>query len=451
MKTVDIIERIEGEAKLKLTWKNDMVHDAQIDFLNFRGYEYILKDKPVLDALIYTPRICGICGQAHLLATVNAIENLYKNANIELEVSPKAKILRELGLALEIIDSHIKWFYMFIMPDVVQLSQKEYLNYQPLKGSKWLQAQKAASETIKALAIFSGQWPHTSYMLPGGVMSDPTLLDMITIENYIDQAINYYETSITGISLDSYLSFNNLNDIDKLKGDLKDFNDISFETSLTHLGQSYNRHLALSDMFGMNSGKIKTKNVLKVDPRKINESDEFTFDISAKKQNSKKHTWSKTVKYDSQFYEVGPLSRTLINQRSFIKEIHNEYEDSVFTRVMARMDELGYLLNHCKSLLSKLEINEPSYIEPQFHIKNIDSANASSIVEACRGSLYHDIEVNNGKISKYDVITPTVWNLGSGSLKNPGVTQNAIIGAKSSLEATIILRSFDVCSVCTTH
>ena len=110
MKTVEIIERIEGEAKLNCTWNDNKISDARIDFLNFRGFEFILKDKSPLDALVYTPRICGICGQAHLKATVEALENVYENIGEKLEITNKAKLLREIGLNIEIIDSHIKWF-----------------------------------------------------------------------------------------------------------------------------------------------------------------------------------------------------------------------------------------------------------------------------------------------------------------------------------------------------
>ena len=166
MKTVDIVERIEGEAKLNCSWENGIISDARIDFLNFRGFEYILKDKPPLDALVYTPRICGICGQAHLKATVEALENLCSNFGKEVELTSKAKLLREIGLNIEIIDSHIKWFYMYIFPDIIKLETKDLDIYEPLKGKRWLEASKVASETIKALAIIGGQWPHTSYMIP---------------------------------------------------------------------------------------------------------------------------------------------------------------------------------------------------------------------------------------------------------------------------------------------
>ncbi len=450
MKTIDIIERIEGEAKLSLTWRNDRVSDASIDFLNFRGFEYILENKPILDALVYTPRICGICGQAHLLATVNALENLYKSVGIELEITNKAKILRELGLIIEIIDSHIKWFYMFIMPDVISQSKKDYTGYTPLKGEKWLEAQKVASDTIKALAIYAGQWPHTSYMVPGGVVSDPTLLDIVTCENYLDQTLKYFEKSIAGISIDNYLSLKKYDEIDKLSSSLGDFCQIAFETKLEQIGKSHNRHIVLANMFGLESGIHKHRISRKIDLDKIIEHDEFTFKKN-KKNDKKAHTWSKSVQYNEEFYEVGPLSRAIINKREFIKEIHKKYDDSVFTRVMARVDEIAHLLVYSKKLIKQINISEESYIKPKIDIKNIDEAIATSVVEACRGSLIHTVGIKKGKIIKYDVITPTVWNLGPKHKKELGIAQKAIIGSKSLEEAKIILRSFDVCSVCTTH
>lgn len=450
MKTVDIIERIEGEAKLNLTWKDKKVSDASIDFLNFRGFEYILENKSIMDALVYTPRICGICGQAHLLATVNVIENLYKNSGNELVVTNKAKILRELGLTIEIIDSHIKWFYMFIMPDIINQSKKQYDGYTPLKGDKWLEAQKAASETIKALAIFAGQWPHTSYMIPGGVVSDPTLLDIVTCENYLDQTIKYFEKNIAGISIDNYLSLKSFDEIGTLCSSLKDFSEISFEINLEKVGKSHNRHIVLADMLDIKSGISKNRVSKKIDLNKILENDDYTFKVNGK-SSSKAHTWSKNVQYNGEFYEVGPLSRALVNKKEFIVDLHKKYDDSVFTRVMARVDEIAHLLNYSKKLIKKLDISEESFIKPKVDLKSFDDIYATSVVEACRGSLLHSIGVKKGKIIKYDVITPTVWNLGPKSNKELGIAQKAIIGSNSLEEATIILRSFDVCSVCTTH
>jgi Ni,Fe-hydrogenase I large subunit len=451
MKTVEIIERIEGEAKLSCTWKDEKVSDARIDFLNFRGFEYILEGKAPLDALVYTPRICGICGQAHLKATVDALENIYENINEPLQVTNKAKLLREIGLNIEIIDSHIKWFYMFILPDIIKLDTSDLGIYTPLKGARWLEACKTASETIKALAVIGGQWPHTSYMMPGGVVSDPTLLELSSMQNYIYGAIRFFEKSISGVPFDRYLAFDSVNDLSYLGADLKYFKDLSFKYSLEKYGKSYDRFISLGSSSLFESGKIKQRVAHKLDLSKIKESSEHTFLLQNDKFENKKTTWSKSVSYDNDFFETGPLSRAMISNRKFIKDIHKNYKDSSFTRILSRMDELAFLLENTKELIKKVDISEESFIKPKISLKDIENASGLSVVEACRGSLFHEIHIKKGKISKYDVITPTVWNLGPENKTQKGIAQKAIIGAPSIEIARIILRSFDVCSVCTTH
>ena len=451
MKTIDLVERIEGEAKLHCTWSNKKVSDARIDFLNFRGFEYILEGKSPLDALVYTPRICGICGQAHLKATVEALENVYENINEKLQITPKAKLLREIGLNIEIIDSHLKWFYMFIMPDIIKLDTNDLGIYMPLKGSRWMEAQKSASETIKALAIIGGQWPHTSYMLPGGVMSDPTKLDLVMMQNYLQNTISFFEKSISGVSLENYLDFDSIDNLENLSADLKYFKDLSFKYTLEKYGKSHNRFITLGESSLFKKGKIKQRLVHKLDFSKIVEDSSYSFSINKEENNSQKHTWSKSVSYDESFFETGPLSRAIISNRKFIKDIHKSFEDSVFTRVMARMDEMAFLLFETNKLILQVDVSELSYIKPKYSLKDVENTKAIAVVEACRGSLVHNISIEKGLIKSYDVITPTVWNLGPKSKTQKGIAQKAIIGSPSIEIAKIVLRSFDVCSVCTTH
>lgn len=451
MKTVDIIERIEGEAKLVCSWDKELISDARIEFLNFRGFEFILENKMPLDALVYTPRICGICGQAHLKATVEALENIYKNVGEEVFVTKKAKLLREIGLNIEIIDSHIKWFYLFIMPDVVRLSEKDYSSYAPLKGEKWIKASSVASETIKALAIIGGQWPHTSYMIPGGVVSDPTLLDLSTMINYLETAVRFFETNLAGVDFETYLSFSNYNELTSLKGDLKDFIDLSFENDLDKIGYSHNRHIVLSSSELFRMGKVNKRFNDKIDLERISEGTEYTFNMDESKESKEAYGWAKNVRYGENFYETGPLSRAIVSKRTFIFKLFEKCKDSVLTRVLARMDELAHLLYVTKNMIKEIDINEESFITPVISLNDISNAKGVSTVEATRGSLLHDVSIKNGRIDKYNVITPTVWNLGPGTKEEPSVAQKAIIGNNSIQKAQIILRSFDVCSVCTTH
>jgi len=137
-----VLNRVEGEIELKLIWEKGKIKDVYIIVPNFRGFEFILKGKPIMDALVINPRICGICGHSHLLATTRAIENLYINNGYEIEVSLKAEYIRDITLATEIVQNHIRWFYLFVLPDFLKLLEGEEKNkfsklYQAVKGSQW--------------------------------------------------------------------------------------------------------------------------------------------------------------------------------------------------------------------------------------------------------------------------------------------------------------------------
>jgi hydrogenase large subunit len=288
-------------------------------------------------------------------------------------------------------------------------------------------------------------------MIPGGVVSDPTLLDLTTMQNYLDQAIIFFEKDFVGLDFEDYLSFTNINDISKINGDLKDFIDLSFEFELEKIGKAYNRHIVLGKSTIFKSGRINKRLSSKIDIKKIIEDTNYTYNINKEEDTKDAFGWAKNVSYANEFYETGPLSRALVHSRKFIKEIHKEYDDSVFTRVIARTDELARLLYITKELIKQVNTNEESFIKPKIDLKDVDEAKASGVVEACRGSLYHELSIKEGKIEKYNVITPTVWNLGPGGKTNYSIAQKAIIGNDSIEKAKIILRSFDVCSVCTTH
>jgi len=154
--------------------------------------------------------------------------------------------------------------------------------------------------------------------------------------------------------------------------------------------------------------------------------------------------------YKNKYYEVGSLSRAMLNKTKLIKDSHRKYKDSILTRILARVCEIPQLLHHSKKLLSELDLSQPSFIEPNIFINKLN-ASGIGIVEAARGSLIHKVQLQNGIISKYDIITPTQWNLSNGDKSNPAVSQKAMLGLNDTNLAQLVFKSFDVCSVCTTH
>ena len=120
------------------------------------------------------------------------------------------------------------------------------------------------------------------------------------------------------------------------------------------------------------------------------------------------------------------------------------------TRVVARVSEIAHLINKSRSLLEKINLSEPSCVSPNIPY-NLINATGIGRCEAARGSLLHKVEIKRGMISSYDIITPTVWNLGNGSKEEPAVAQKAIMGLSTVLEADLVFKAFDVCAVCTTQ
>lgn len=419
---IDLIEKVEGEVEVQYFFKNRKIDFVNIIFPHYRGIEEILKDRPIWDALAINPRVCGICGHAHLFATVRAIENIYKNSGVEVKISKKARKIREITLFCEIIQNHLKWLYLVIFPIMNKISK---LNV------NFLEIHKAIVNINRVSSIFSGQWPHSSYMVPGGVVCDPTYLEILQAKSNLEEAFFIVNRKIFK-DLDLNMSFNDLKSSRSGLGLIYKFLK---ENSLLSVGKAYDRYI----IFGEHSFTDRVK-ILKT----------ISYPIKLKfvEEESQNLSYAKNVTYRQKFYETGPLARMMLLKPQIIKQLHRSYKDSIFTRIIARVIEILYLFNLIKEHLDSIDISEESYISIK---KDIKEAFAESAVEAARGSLIHKIWVKNNRIKKYEIITPTQWNLSNGTYKNPSIAQKAIIGTQNKDIAQLIFRSFDICSVCTTH
>jgi hydrogenase large subunit len=422
MNKIKLIEKIEGEAKLNFSFDKDKKIDfVDIEFLSTRNIEQILEGKSALDALVINPRVCGICGHAHLIATAKALEDCYS----DLKISKKAEILRELTLNFELIANHFKWFYLTIMP---LFGYKQYL----------LKATKPSQLISKAIATIAGQYPHNSYAIVGGVVCEPTSLDIVKMINYLDEVIKYFEQNLVEANTKKFLQCDNIEKLFKYKGDLPSIINKIKQNEWLHKGKSYDRFIVFGANSYFNSGKSNHTRV----SSNLNISDILEFE--------NKNSYAKNVTYKDKYYEVGPLSRAMLNKTALIKDAHRRYSDSMITRIVARVCEIPQLLNHSKELLKQLDLGEKSFIEPNINISKI-TASGVGIVEAARGSLIHKVELEKGIIKKYDIITPTQWNLSNGTKENLATSQKAMVGLNDIDLAQIVFKSFDVCSVCTTH
>jgi len=116
--TIDPVTRLEGHLKVDVVvdYVNGVpqVIDAKSTGTLFRGFETILKNRNPLDAPDITQRICGVCPVSHGMAATNALE-----AAGTMTVPANARIMRNIVLGSNYVQSHILHFYHLALLDFV--------------------------------------------------------------------------------------------------------------------------------------------------------------------------------------------------------------------------------------------------------------------------------------------------------------------------------------------
>ena len=65
--------RVEGDLEVKLEVTDGRVREARVVSTLYRGFERMLIGKVPDDALVYAPRICGICSVSQSVAAAKAL------------------------------------------------------------------------------------------------------------------------------------------------------------------------------------------------------------------------------------------------------------------------------------------------------------------------------------------------------------------------------------------
>ena len=177
---VSPVGRVEGDLDVRVTITDGVVTDAWTEAAMFRGFEMILKGKDPQAGLIVTPRICGICGGSHLYKACYALDTAWKT-----HVPENATLVRNIAQACETLQSIPRYFYALFAIDLVNKNYAKSTLYDecvrrfaPYVGSAYQKGVVLSNKPVEVYALFGGQWPHSSFMVPGGVMSAPSLADI---------------------------------------------------------------------------------------------------------------------------------------------------------------------------------------------------------------------------------------------------------------------------------
>ncbi|MCB1878815.1 MAG: nickel-dependent hydrogenase large subunit, partial [Gammaproteobacteria bacterium] len=141
--------RVEGDLEVKLEIRDDRVSEAWVTSPMYRGFEQMLHGRDPRDALVYTPRVCGICSVSQSVAAANAlraIQGVVRPPNGELAIN--------LIHGCENLADHFTHFYLFFMPDFAREAYRQRSWYDEVAARFKAVRGSAASQTMSARAGF---------------------------------------------------------------------------------------------------------------------------------------------------------------------------------------------------------------------------------------------------------------------------------------------------------
>ena len=513
VQTLDIspVGRVEGDLDVRVDIEDGVVTNAWTSAELFRGFEIILRDKDPQAGLVVTPRACGICGASHLTCAAWALDTAWGT-----EVPRNAIIARNLGQLAESLQSLPRHHYGLFMIDMTNKNYKNSPYYEeavkrwaPFTGTNYELGVTISGRPVEIYAMLGGQWPHSSFMVPGGVMCSPTLTDVTRSWSILEHfRTNWIEPMWLGCSLERYEEIKSYDDFmawldekpEHANSDLGMMWRMGCDVGLDKFGKGldkfvswgylphedkYNkptidgRNKAIQMPSGVFDGangthKLMDQAMAREDTthawyeegaEAVHPFDRTTTPIANNKQDfDNNYSWSTaTLHAENGHLEAGPLARELVYGGNHMEDwqysdplILDMYKNmggaSVLLRHFARMHEVKAIYRKMEQCLRDLKLDEPFYIKP----KEQDGQGWGA-TEAIRGALCHWIEVEGGKIKNYQIIAPTTWNVGPRSSEEErGPIEEALIGTPIAdptdpVEVGHVARSFDSCLVCTVH
>ncbi|MFH1919856.1 MAG: Ni/Fe hydrogenase subunit alpha [Planctomycetota bacterium] len=169
--SIDPITRLEGHGKIDIFLDDEgNVANAYLQIPELRGFEKFCLGRPAEDMPNLTNRICGVCPEAHHMASTKALDALF-----HVDPPPAAKKLRELFYSVFYTTDHTTHFYALGGPDFVvgpdaPPAERNILGVVAKVGmdiaGKVLKMRRDGHNLIQ---MMGGRRVHPNWGLPGGV------------------------------------------------------------------------------------------------------------------------------------------------------------------------------------------------------------------------------------------------------------------------------------------
>ncbi len=457
--SVDPITRLEGHGKIEI-FVNDAGEVANVYFQipELRGFERFCVGRPVEELARITPRICGVCPEAHHMAATKAIDAVFG-----VEPTPTARKLRELLYNGFFAGDHTTHFFVLAGPDFVvgptaDPAERNILGVIAKVGLEIGGAViKMRADSNELVSIIGGKAIHPVAGLPGGQSKAITKEEQERLKEITAGQVEFAKVAIqifndVVLANDAY--------VDLIKSDA-----FSHETYYMGLMDEdnhvnfYDGKIRVVDPAGKEFVKFSAGEYLDVLSEHVEPYSYLVYPYL------KKVGWKGFVDgKDSGVYRASPLSRCNAADGMATPLAQAEYErmysvlggkpvHATLATHWARLVELMYAAERADELA-----NDPDLTNPDVRaIPTGIVGEGVGVVEAPRGTLYHHYKTDDqGIVTAVNLIVGTTNNNAAISMSLKKAAEGLIKGGTEVSEGTLNMiemafRAYDPCFGCATH
>ena len=449
---LDPVTRLEGHLKVEVDVDGGKVVEARAVGTMFRGFETILKGRDPRDAVPITQRICGVCPVSHATASTLALEEAF---GID-QVPTNGRLIRNIVLGANYLQSHIIHFYHLSLPDYVKLPDialfaNAHKGDMRLNDSankvlvdhyfKALEIRRKAHELV---AHFGGKMPHQVTIVPGGTTQIPTQARIDACKALLEEITAFIENEYQADVNTLATAYSDLFQVARGPGRMLSYGGMPMDDG--------NRKYLFES--GVYFDGVRQK----LDRSRISEDvtyswydntgngDPLSTSTQAVVDKAGAYSWVKAPRYNGEPCEVGPLARMIISG-------YHQGGISAMDRIIARHTESRLVARSLAGWLDELVVGASVGISYEIP----ESATGIGMMEAPRGSLLHAVRISGQKILGYQAVVPTTWNTSPRDGKNvSGPLETALMGlpvsdADNPLQVVRVVHSFDPCLACAVH
>jgi hydrogenase large subunit len=469
---VDPVTRIEGHLKIEVEIEGGVVQDAWTSGTLWRGYERIMQGRDPRDAVQIMQRICGVCPTSHCTSGTLTIDDI-----CGIEPPPNGRIIRNLILGSNFIQSHVLHFFHLAALDYVDVTRVKSINvnippFQPryeapynlpddineFAAACYLDALVARRQAQEALAIWGGKMPHVQSIVPGGVSEVPDAQKIFEFISRIDELIAFIENKYIPVVMAVAQYFPDDFNLGIGCKNMMAYGGFPLEEGPDHVKK--NKFIP--------SGIYLRGQDLPFDPAQLAEQVKYSWynddtggqtpDKAVIEPNPTKkdaYSWLKAPRYNGSPMEVGPLARMWVMKQKDVRGLGDK-AFSVVGRHFARAIECKLVAHELKKWALELQPGQPVCVPHK--IPTGSEKVGMGLCEAPRGALGHWQQISSsGRTAVYNCIVPTTVNASPRDERGvQGPMEQALIGStvrdvNNPVELVKIVRSFDPCFGCAIH